>query len=225
MVTPVHEASHPASYRILPEHPDALAPVFEALQIPPIPKTAIHALHDTTRIPLLERCPGALLKIERPDGDGFLLAIEFQAEPDPDKPASWAFYLAHLHATYEMPVLLLVVCRRRTTASWAVGPFETRCGDWTSMSLRPLALGPQSIPPIVEEATAVRHPLLAALAAVAHSEDERIGAALDALAHGMRSLDGDTAEYLSELLAVGLEDTSAGKTWREDLREDRTRTG
>jgi hypothetical protein len=79
-----------------------------------------------------------------------------------------------------------------------------RVGGWTSQILRPLVLGPDSLPEIVDASTAERQPLLAALAAAVHSESEKVGATLGAVTHAMRSLDKETAVYLCELLDVGL---------------------
>ncbi|MGC2997724.1 hypothetical protein ACPF8X_04765 [Streptomyces sp. G35A] len=44
MVTATHEASH----RLFQEHPEALAPVFEALGLPPPLKTDFHELSPTS---------------------------------------------------------------------------------------------------------------------------------------------------------------------------------
>ncbi|KUO21246.1 hypothetical protein [Streptomyces dysideae] len=112
--------------------------------------------------------------------------------------------MAHLHLAYDLPVLLLVICRNRPTATWAAGPFESRIGNQTSQILRPLVLGPDDLPEITDESTVVRQPALASLAAIAHSEGEKTTATLGVLARGIRSLDRDTATYLRGLLRSGL---------------------
>lgn len=160
---------------------------------------------DATGIPALEVAPS--------EDDAFLLAIEVQSEPDPDKPLDWACHVARLHLMYELPILLLVVCRNRTTATWAAGPFESRFGTWTFQVLRPLVLGPDDLPEIMDASSIAQQPVLATLAAITHSEGEKITDALEALARGMRSLDRDTALYLCRLLEVGLGDTAARETW------------
>jgi hypothetical protein len=119
MVTPTHEASH----RLFQEHPEALTPVFESLGIPPPSKSEFDTLSpDATEIRPLERRVDTVLKFEPEMGESFLLAIEAQTKKHPDKPKSWAYYVAHLRAKYDMPVLLVAVCRDKPTATWAAGP-------------------------------------------------------------------------------------------------------
>lgn len=205
MVTPTRKASR----RIFQEHPEALTPVFEALGVPSPGQSAIQAvIPDASEFGPLEHCVDTVLKIEPSDGDDFVLALAFQAEREPDKASSWAHCVAFLHVTYDLPVLLLVVCRNQPTTSWATGPFEFRIGSWTSQILHPLTLGPDTLPEIVDASTAARQPMLATLAAIAHGEGTESGARLEILTRAMRSLNRDTALYLGELLEAGLGDTA-----------------
>jgi hypothetical protein len=48
MVTSVH--AHKASHRVFQEHPEALAPVFDALRVPLTPTAAIEALYDMSEL-------------------------------------------------------------------------------------------------------------------------------------------------------------------------------
>ncbi|MPY63114.1 RpnC/YadD family protein [Streptomyces spongiae] len=211
MVTSTHEASH----RIFQEHPEALAPVFEALGLPPPTKAIVEALTpDATEIRPMERRVDTVLKVEPSDGDGFLLAVEAQTQRAPDKGANWAYYVAYLRAKFDLPVLLVAVCRRRSTATWAAGPFECRVGPWVTQSTRPFVLGPDSVPEITDESMIVREPAMATVAAIVHSESANITAILDILARGMRSFDKATAKYWCEFLEVGLKDTPARETWK-----------
>ena len=196
MVTSTRKASH----RIFEDHPEALNLVFEALRLPPLTKTVIEVLD-------------SVLKVQPSEQEVFLLAIEVQAEKDADKAPGWARHVAHLHVSYRLPVLLLVLCPNRPTATWAVGPFESRIGNWTSQALHPLVLGPDDLPEITDESSVFHQPALATLAAIVHSESEKITDTLEVLARGIRSLDRDTATYLSKMLEVGLEDTPAEEIW------------
>ncbi|GCB47583.1 hypothetical protein [Streptomyces sp. NL15-2K] len=200
MVTSTRQASH----RIFEDHPEALNPVFEALRLPPLTKTVIEVLDSA-------------LKVQPSEGEDFLLAIEVQAEQDPDKAPGWARRVAQLHMTYHLPVLLLVICRNRPTATWAAGPFEHRIGTWTSQILRPLVLGPDDLPEITDEPTVIRQPALATLATIVHSDSEKITNMLGVLVGGIRSLNRETATYLCELLEVGLEGTPGEEIWRGDV--------
>ncbi|WP_189214811.1 MULTISPECIES: hypothetical protein [Streptomyces] len=212
MVTSTHETSH----RIFQDHPEVLAPVFEALGLPPPLKAVIEALTpDATEIRPLERRVDTVLKVEPSEGDGFLLAIEAQTKRAPDKGANWAYYVSYLHAKFDLPVLLVTVCRNRSTATWAAGPFECRVGPWATQVTRPFVLGPDTVPRITDESEVAREPALATLSAVVHSESKDIAPILELLARGMRSFDKATATYWSEWVDIGLEDTPARETWRE----------
>ncbi|MFD5227834.1 hypothetical protein ACFWJ5_04750 [Streptomyces qaidamensis] len=156
-----------------------------------------------------------VLKVEPSEGDGFLIAVEAQTAPAPDKGFSWSYYVAHLHAKYGMPVLLVAVCKNRPTASWAAGPFECRVRTWTTQSTRPFVLGPNNVPEITDESVVARQPALATFSAIVHSESANAAATLELLARGMRSFDKSTAKYWCEWLEVGLENTRVRETWRE----------
>ncbi|MGW8635725.1 hypothetical protein [Streptomyces sp. NPDC055793] len=83
--------------------------------------TAIEPLDtDLTEIRPLERRVDSVFRV-RVAGEegGFVLAVESQGKPDPDKHQSWTYYLAHLYAKYRLPPFLLVVCKDKATASWA----------------------------------------------------------------------------------------------------------
>ncbi|MEU6239601.1 hypothetical protein [Streptomyces sp. NPDC047024] len=212
MVTSTHETSH----RIFQDHPEVLAPVFQALGLEPPLKAEIEAITpDATEIKPLERRVDTVLKVAPSDGDGFLLAIEAQTKRAPDKGVNWAYYVSYLHAKFELPVLLVAVCRHRSTATWAAGPFECRVGPWATQVTRPFVLGPDTVPRITDEAMVAREPALATFSAIVHSESEQSDAILNLMARGMRSFDKATALYWSELLEIGLENTPARDMWRE----------
>ncbi|MEU0741049.1 hypothetical protein [Streptomyces sp. NPDC006134] len=212
MVTSTHEASH----RIFQDHPEVLAPIFEVLGLPLPAKAAIEPVTpDATELKPVERRVDTVLRVEPSEGESFLLAIEAQTRRAPDKGSSWAYYVAYLQAKFGLPVLLVTVCRNRSTAAWAAGPFVCRVGPWTTQTTRPFVLGPDSVPKVTDEAVVARQPALATFSAIVHSESEGIAAILNVLARGMRSFDKPTAKYWSELLEIGLEDTPAKETWRE----------
>jgi uncharacterized ferritin-like protein (DUF455 family) len=212
MVTSTHETSH----RIFQDHPEVLSPAFEALGLPPPAKAIIEALTpDATEVKPLERRVDTVLKVEPSDGDGFLIAIEAQTARSRDKGSSWSYYVAYLRAKFDLPVLLVAVCRNRATAAWAAGPFESRVGTWTTQVTRPFVLGPDNVPEITDESAVAREPALATFSAIVHSESENAPAILDMVARGMRAFDKATAKYWCEWLEVGLEDTPVRDTWRE----------
>ena len=212
MVTSTHEATH----RLFQEHPEALTLVFESLGIPPPAKSDFGSITpDATEIRPMERRVDTVLKFEPAMGESFLLAIESQTKKDPDKAKSWAYYVAHLSAKYDMPVLLVAVCRDRSTAKWAAGPFECAVGPWSTQVTRPFVLGPGIVPVINDESTVAQQPALAVLSAIVHSDDRRAPAILETLARGLLSFDPDTTAYWFEVTEVGLENTPAKEKWRE----------
>ncbi|MFJ3925652.1 hypothetical protein [Streptomyces sp. NPDC090022] len=211
MVTSPHEASH----RIFQDRPELLAPVFGILGVPLPPKATIDVLTpDATEIRPLERRVDSVLRVETSEGARFLLAIEAQGRRDPDKASSWTYYLAYLRAKYELPALLLVLCRDKTTARWAAGPFTMAAEGWTSVSTHPLVLGPGNVPLITDPAEAARNLALATFSALTHGRDERAPAILEALMQAMGATDSATHLYYSEMLEIGLGDSPAGDTWR-----------
>ncbi|MFF3635641.1 hypothetical protein [Streptomyces sp. NPDC002250] len=211
MVTSTHEASH----RIFQEHPEVLAPVFEALGLPPPAKSIVEALSpDATEIRPLERRVDTVLKVEPSEGDRFMVAIEAQTGRAPDKGISWAYYVAYLHAKFELPVLLVVVCKNKPTSMWAAGPFESRVGPWATQVTRPFVLGPHNVPEITDVSKVADEPAMATISAIVHSESRNIDAILHMLARGMRSFDKATAKYWCEFVEVGLENTPARETWK-----------
>ncbi len=85
---------------------------------------------------------------------------------DPDKARSWAYYVAYLCAKYDLPVVLVAVCRDRATAEWAMGPLECAVASWPTQTTRPIVLGPQTVPEMTDEATVAQRPALAVLSAM-----------------------------------------------------------
>ncbi|MCP3769431.1 MULTISPECIES: hypothetical protein [unclassified Streptomyces] len=212
MVTATHEASH----RLFQEHPEALAPVFEALGLPPPVKTDFHELSpDVTEIRPMERRADTVLMFEPGMGEHFVLAVEAQTKKDPEKAKSWAYYVAYLRAKYDLPVLLVAVCRDRSTAAWATGPFECAVGPWTTQVTRPFVLGPQTVPEVTDTTVVAQQPALAALSAIVHSQSPRATAILETLARGLVSFEPSTTKYWFEVVEVGLESTPTRKSWRK----------
>ncbi|MFC7826718.1 hypothetical protein [Streptomyces sp. NPDC057375] len=157
------------------------------------------------------------------DGARFLLAVESQGKPDSDKPASWAYYLSHLHAKYRLPPLLLVVCADRRTADWASRHVDIGPVQWPSLTVRPLVLGPDSLPVINTPDEAARDIPLTVLSAAVHRRDPDAGAILKALATALKDLSADdesTASKFIELTEQGLGTTPAANLWRQIMAAD-----
>lgn len=139
------------------------------------------------------------------DNGSFVLAVESQGRRDPDKPASWAYYLSHLYAKYRTPPVLLVVRPDRSTAAWAARQVDIGPPQWPSLTLRPLVLGPDDLPVINSPEEAARDIPLTVLSA----------ALKDLLADGE-----NTAGILIELTEQGLGKTPAADLWRYLMAAD-----
>ncbi|MGW7564863.1 hypothetical protein ACWGJV_01105 [Streptomyces tendae] len=210
------KATHEASHRLFQDHPEALAPVFEALGLPPPSKDDFDELSpDATEIRPMERRVDTVLRFAPDMGENFVLALESQTKKDPDKARSWAYYVAYLCAKYDLPVVLVAVCRDRATAEWAAGPFESGVASWPTQTTRPIVLGPRTVPEMTDEATVAQRPALAVLSAIVHSESRRAPAILEAVARGLLSFEPDVTRYWFELVEVALESTPTRENWRK----------
>ncbi|WP_367043807.1 hypothetical protein [Streptomyces sp. Je 1-332] len=212
MVTSQHEASH----RIFQQRPELLAPVFRILGVPLPERPSVEVLSpDVTEIRPPERRIDTVLRISAPNGSAFLLAIEAQGRRDPEKAASWGYYLSYLYSKYNIPALLLVVCQDKATSVWAAGPFRIGLDGWTALSVHPMVVGPDNVPMITDPDEVAQNLAFAAFSALMHGRSPDCLAILDALAVALRSADDGSIDYYWQLLDVGLGDTPARATWRD----------
>ncbi|MCO8308532.1 MULTISPECIES: hypothetical protein [Streptomyces] len=203
---------------IFQDRPELLAPVFRIVDVPLPEKAAVEVLTpDALEIRTLERCVDSVLRVEPPNGDGFLLAIDTQGRRDPDKAASWTHYLSSTTAKHSLPTLLLVVSQDKKTADWAAGPFHTGVEGWATLSVHPLVLGPENAPVILDPDEAAQDLTLATFSAMTHRHDPTTPAALKALAYAMGTASPESARYHSELLEIGLGETPARDIWRNQM--------
>lgn len=212
MVSSAHEAMH----QIFREDPGLFARALPRAGIPFPEPTAIQPLDtDLTEIRPLARRVDTLFRVDAAEGGGFLLAIEAQGKPDPDKPSSWTYYLAHLYAKYQLPPILLVVCQDKATASRAAEPVRVGLPVHTSMAVFPLVLGPGNVPAVTDPDEATEDLALAVFSALAHAKDPGLPAILDALAAALANTGGETAKRWAEFTEVGLGGTPARALWRQ----------
>ncbi|GAB3172514.1 hypothetical protein [Streptomyces incanus] len=216
-------SSHEALHRIFQEDPGLFARAVRGLGVSfPPPVSASPLPTDLTENRPLERRVDTLLRMDTENGE-FLLAVESQSERDPGKPASWAYYLSHLYAKYSIPPVLLVVCADRSTAAWAARQIDIGPPQWPSLTLRPLVLGPDSLPVIASPDEAARDIPLTVLSAALHRRDPGADAILNALAKALKGLSADdenTAGTFIELTEQGLGKTPAADLWRHLMAVD-----
>jgi len=82
----------------------------------------------------------------------FAIVVETQLSRDDDKHWTWPVYLTALRARQRCPVALLVITADDAVATWASASIPTGHPDFV---LRPLVMGPRSVP-IVTEPQAAR---------------------------------------------------------------------
>lgn len=169
---------------------------------------------DVTEHLPVERRIDTVLKTTGSD-DEHIVIIEAQRARDPDKRASWPYYLAYLHAKYRCPVTLLVTCHDPTVARWARTPIDIGPPAHTSMRVHPLVLGPDNVPAITDPAQAAGDIGYAVLSALLHATSDRAPGILEALADALGTVETTEAKHLAETTDAGLGDTAIRKLWRD----------
>ncbi|MFD4761368.1 hypothetical protein ACFWOJ_21575 [Streptomyces sp. NPDC058439] len=214
-------SSHEAMHRIFQEYPGLFSRVSEVLggTIGP-PASATVMPTDLTENRPLERRVDTLLRIDMEDDRSYLLAIEAQGKKDPEKPASWMYYLSYLQAKYKLPPMLLVVCQDRATAEWATRPFTVGHPQLPVLTLQALVAGPHNMPVITDVAEARKDLALATLAAITHAGDPDVGAILKTLSTALRDVLETIADPIVELTAQGLGNRPAAQQWRNLVAVD-----
>jgi hypothetical protein len=212
MVSSPHDAMH----RIFREDPGLLARVLPRAGISFPEYTSIDLLDtDLTEIKPMERRVDSIFRVHVPDdAGGFLLAVESQGKPDPDKRNSWTYYLAHMHAKYRLPPILVVLCRDKVTAAWAAEPIRIGRRFHTSMLVFPLVLGPGNLSAITDPDEAAEDVPLAVFSAFAHAKDPGLPAILEALAAALAGRDEGSDDW-AEYVEIGLGDGPARDLWRQ----------
>jgi hypothetical protein len=213
-------ASHEAMHRIFQEYPGLFAGVSKVLGLPFVPPERVTVLPtDLTETQPVERRVDTLLRF---DGDeSFLLAVEAQSAKDPDKPASWAYYLSFLYTKYKVPPLLLVVCQDRSTAEWAARPMILGPEQWPSLTLRPLVVGPHNMPLITDPDDARADLALAALSAITHAKGPDVSGILKTLSTALHDAPEAVVVTIIEFIAQGLGgNRRAAELWRNLVAVD-----
>ncbi|MEW2486941.1 hypothetical protein [Streptomyces sp. NPDC048411] len=214
-------SSHEAMHRIFQEYPGLFSRVSEVLGVaigPPASATVMPT--DLTENRPLERRVDTLLRIDMEDDQSYLLAIEAQGKKDPEKPASWMYYLSYLQAKYKLPPMLLVVCQDRATAEWAARPFAVGHPQSPVLTLQALVAGPHNMPVIKDVAEARKDLALTTLAAITHAGDPDIGVILKTLSTALRDVPETIADPIVELTAQGLGNRPAAQQWRNLVAVD-----
>ncbi|WP_306321749.1 MULTISPECIES: hypothetical protein [unclassified Streptomyces] len=188
---------------------------FQRLFHVPFPEARDIAVLDTdlTEIDPVERRVDTLMRVDTDEGN-FLFAYEAQGKKDEKKPASWAYYVAHLHAKYQLQPVLFVLTQSRATARWAAQPIRLGLSQYPTAVVRPLVLGPDNVPLITDEKQAMEDPSLAVFSAIVHARGKRCAAILEMLARALDTIDADSAAMFAQFVESGLASKQARDIWR-----------
>ncbi|MER5476743.1 hypothetical protein ABT026_07135 [Streptomyces sp. NPDC002734] len=217
MVSSAHEALH----RIFRDHPDLFYRLSARLgfDLPPPTKATVEC-PDVTETAAIERRIDTLIRFETESQGPFLLAVEAQGKPDPDKPSSWAYYVSYLWSKYRIPTHLMVVCQDRRTAAWAQQPVTSGLPFMPTLTVRPLVVGPHNTPVIADPRQAREDIYMATLSAITHAAEPDIDDILKALSRALRDVPEDEGSQVVEYTAQGLRNARAKQLWKELLMVD-----
>jgi hypothetical protein len=137
----------------------------------------------------------------------FAIVVEVQLSRDEDKRRSWPPYLTNLRSRVGCPTALLVVAPDAAIARWCARPIELGRPGFV---LKPLVLGPDSIPIVVDEAVAREAPELAVLSAMAHGHEE-VGATIaSTVLAAVKRLEGERVRLYVDLVLGSLSHAARG---------------
>ncbi|MEV0768109.1 hypothetical protein [Nocardia salmonicida] len=214
-------SSHEAMHGIFTHNAAAVGHAFRVLDLPfPDPVAVEQISVDLTETAPVERRADTILRVTTAV-DEFLLIVEAQSSSDNSRVAAWSYYVTFLHNKYRLPVVLVVVCHDKETATWASKPLTLTYRGWTCFTLLPIVLGPHNVPAITDPADVLADLPLAALSAITHAREPEIGAILESIIIAFRrhGLDGETAFY-AELIEQGISHTDAAQLWRDKMETD-----
>jgi hypothetical protein len=176
--------------------PHFLATLF-ALAVPPHATVGVVESSLDQMIPVEFR---ADLVLELRDAKGTVvlaIILEVQRDQDPDKSYAWPVYVSAVRAKKRSPAIALVVAPDAAVAAWAAQPIDLGLGCGT---LRPVVLGPASVPEVTDPAVAEREAELAVLSAMAHGNGPKGLAVLRAALGALGRLDQEHAAVYFQIV-------------------------
>ncbi|MEU0602773.1 hypothetical protein ABZ484_31805 [Streptomyces sp. NPDC006393] len=209
-------SSHEALHRIFQKEPELLTKALQRVLNVPFPKPReIAALNvDLTEIEPVERRVDTLLRAETEEGT-YLLVVESQGKVDERKRGSWPYYLSYLYEKYRCEPVLIVITQSSATARWASRPIQLGFPGWYSLTVRPLVLGPDNVPVIVDERQAEKDVPLAVFSAMTHGRGPQAPAILKSLATALQTIDPENAAVFVQFVDSCLADPQAKQMWRD----------
>ena len=153
-----------------------------------------------------------VVRLDQADGSAAeAIIVEVQLERDGKKRQSWPWYMAGVHAKLDCLATLLVVTIDSGIAAWCARPIAL---DRNGSVIRPLVLGPETLPHITDFEQARQLPELAVLSAAAHgNEDDAAEIAMAGLS-ACSGLDSQRATRYADFILASL-----GEAARRALEE------
>jgi hypothetical protein len=215
MVTSTHEAHHSIFRHDKDLFPEVMGQVFGVV-LGKAGQVTVLSTDLTERRPIERRADSVLLAelLVEDEKSKYIVVIEAQTDPDPEKKWSWPYYIAYLRARYACPVILLVVCTKPHTERWARAEITSGLGELVCMRVTPAVAGPGNVEPITDLDKARANVGFAVFSALTHSRQERAREILEVLAEALGSIDGKNGTFLSELVEAGLAGTGSFEIWR-----------
>jgi hypothetical protein len=128
-----------------------------------------------------------------------LLAVILEAQRDkaPRKKYTWSVYWAVVSAERECPAVVLVIATDAEVAAWAAEKFDLGLGLAT---VRPLVLGPATLPVVTDPVVAAQEVELSILSAMAHGNGPDGRAVLAAAFAAIERLDPEHAAVYFQIV-------------------------
>jgi hypothetical protein len=156
---------------------------------------------DRTEVPQATRLADAVVQLHDDEVLVGAVVVEVQLRQKRRKRFTWPLYVASVRAELECETTLLVLAPDPGVAEWAAAPIEL---GHPGLVLRPIVVGPASVPVVTESAAAQSSPELAVLSALAHGKGEQGYEVARAMLHGLDSVDAERAWVYSSIVLPAL---------------------
>jgi hypothetical protein len=148
------------------------------------------------------------------------IILEMQRDKDPRKKRSWPMYLAAVHARNQCPTLVLVVTTDADVAAWAAEPIDLGLG---LSVVKPLVLGPATVPEVTSPVVAEEEQELSILSAIAHGNGPNGLAVVFAALAALGRLDQEHAAVYFQIIYGALREPMR-RALEKKIMEQRSET-
>jgi len=203
-VRPMPTLEHNGFVEMFRENPSLAPRLLETLFGVKLPAYASVTVVESSLDQLIPVEFRADLVLELRDASGALvlaIVLEVQRDDDPVKKYSWPVYVTVVRAQKRCPTIVLVVAPDAAVATWAAENIDLGLGLG---NVKPLVLGPASVPEVTDQAEAEQETELAILSAVAHGNGPNGLAVVLAALGALGRLDQEHAAAYFQIVYHGL---------------------